>query len=96
MQTPKALDNEIANVTQCGVGLIHRALLWARPFGTHSAEPQYTECRLLSRWYLPELIFPTLKMEAICSSETSVDTQRTTPCYIPEEGETKFLSSEVG
>jgi hypothetical protein len=27
----------------------------------------------------------TLKMEAICSSETSVDTQRTTRRYIPEE-----------
>jgi hypothetical protein len=26
----------------------------------------------------------TLKMEAICSSETSVDTQRTTRRYIPE------------
>jgi hypothetical protein len=26
-----------------------------------------------------------LKMEAICSSETSVDTQRTTQLYIPED-----------
>jgi hypothetical protein len=30
--------------------------------------------------------FSTLKMEAICSSETSVDTQRTTRRYIPEDG----------
>jgi hypothetical protein len=30
--------------------------------------------------------FSTLKMEAISSSETSVDTQRTTRRYIPEDG----------
>jgi hypothetical protein len=29
--------------------------------------------------------FPTLKMEAICSSETSADFQRTTRRYIPED-----------
>jgi hypothetical protein len=33
---------------------------------------------------LAELISSNLKMEAICSSETSVDTQRTTPRHIPE------------
>jgi hypothetical protein len=33
-----------------------------------------------------QLIFSTLKMEAILSSETSVDTQRTTRRYIPEDG----------
>jgi hypothetical protein len=32
-----------------------------------------------------ELISSTLKMEAICSSETSVDTQRITRRYIPED-----------
>jgi hypothetical protein len=31
----------------------------------------------------------TLKMEAICSSETSVDFQRTTQRYIPEESTLK-------
>jgi hypothetical protein len=30
--------------------------------------------------------FSTLKMVAICSSETSVDSQRTTQHYIPEDG----------
>jgi hypothetical protein len=30
--------------------------------------------------------FSTLKMEAICSSETSIDTRRTTRRYIPEDG----------
>jgi hypothetical protein len=37
---------------------------------------------------------PTLKMEATCSSETSVDFQRTTRSYIPEDGtlETKLLA----
>jgi hypothetical protein len=29
--------------------------------------------------------FPTLKLEAICSSEMSVDFHRTTRCYIPED-----------
>jgi hypothetical protein len=29
--------------------------------------------------------FSTLKMEAICSSKTSVDFQQTTWCYIPED-----------
>jgi hypothetical protein len=31
-----------------------------------------------------ELIFSTLKIEAICSSETSVKSQRTTRRHIPE------------
>jgi hypothetical protein len=30
--------------------------------------------------------FSTMKMEAICSSETSIDTQWTTRRYIPEDG----------
>jgi hypothetical protein len=40
---------------------------------------------LLARRFLAALIFSTLKMNAICSSETSVDTQRTTRRYIPED-----------
>jgi hypothetical protein len=47
---------------------------------------QHFACHLLARWFLAELIFSTLKMEAMCSSETLVDTQRTTRCYIPEDG----------
>jgi hypothetical protein len=43
-------------------------------------------CHLLSCWYLAQLIFLTLKMEAMCSSETSVDTQQTTWRHIPEAG----------
>jgi hypothetical protein len=39
-----------------------------------------------SRRFLAQLIFWILKMKAICWSETSVDTQRTTRCYIPEDG----------
>jgi hypothetical protein len=42
--------------------------------------------KLLSRWILAQLLFPALKMEAICSSETSVDTQQSTRRYIPEDG----------
>jgi hypothetical protein len=41
---------------------------------------------LLLRWFLAKLIFSTLKMRVICSSETSVDTQRTTGRNIPEDG----------
>jgi hypothetical protein len=39
---------------------------------------------LLACWFLAEIISSNLKMEAIWSSETSVDTQRTTWRYIPE------------
>jgi hypothetical protein len=38
----------------------------------------------VASWFLAEL-FSALKMEAVCSSETSVDTQRTTRRYIQEE-----------
>jgi hypothetical protein len=41
--------------------------------------------RLHLPWFFAELISSTLKMEKICSSETSVDTQRITRCYIPED-----------
>jgi hypothetical protein len=34
---------------------------------------------------LAEIIYSTLKMEAICSSETSVATQQTTRRHIPED-----------
>jgi hypothetical protein len=34
---------------------------------------------------LAEIISSTLKMEAICSSETSITTQQTTRHYIPED-----------
>jgi hypothetical protein len=40
---------------------------------------------LLSRLFLAQILL-TLKMEAMCSSETSVDTKRTTWRYIPEDG----------
>jgi hypothetical protein len=38
------------------------------------------------RWFVAQLNFSTLKMEAIYSSETSVDTQRITRRYIPDGG----------
>jgi hypothetical protein len=43
----------------------------------------YSACHLLGCWFLLN-IFLTLKMEAVCSSETSVETQRTTRRHIPE------------
>jgi hypothetical protein len=42
----------------------------------------------ISRWqaeYSAEIISSTLKMEAICSSETSAETQQTTRRHIPED-----------
>jgi hypothetical protein len=41
-------------------------------------------CHLLVRWFA-EPISSTLKIEAICSSETSVGTQRTTRRHIKED-----------
>jgi hypothetical protein len=41
---------------------------------------------------LAEIISSTLKMEAICSSETSVDTQQTTQRHIPEDDTSLFFS----
>jgi hypothetical protein len=40
---------------------------------------------LQGRWFFAELISSTLKMEAICSFETSGETQRTTRRHIPED-----------
>jgi hypothetical protein len=40
---------------------------------------------LFACWFFAKCISSTLKMEAICSSETSVETQRTTRCHIPED-----------
>jgi hypothetical protein len=42
-------------------------------------------CHMPAFWFLSGLISWTLKMEAICSSETSVDTQRITWRHIPED-----------
>jgi hypothetical protein len=44
-------------------------------------------CHLLACWFLVELtrVSLTLKIEAICSSEKSADTQRTTWGHIPED-----------
>jgi hypothetical protein len=39
-----------------------------------------------STCFLAKLILSTLKMEAICSSETPIETKRTTRRYIPEDG----------
>jgi hypothetical protein len=45
-----------------------------------------SSCHLLSCWFLAQVIFSTLKVEAICSSETSVDTQQAARRYVPEDG----------
>jgi hypothetical protein len=45
---------------------------------------EVSACHLLACWFA-EPISSTLKMEAICSSERSVETQRTTRRHIPED-----------
>jgi hypothetical protein len=47
----------------------------------------------LARWFLAELNSSTLKMEAISSSETSVDTKRTARRYIPEDFSLLYIIS---
>jgi hypothetical protein len=42
-------------------------------------------CHLLTSWSLPKLFSSTLKIEAICFSETSAVTQQTTRRHIPED-----------
>jgi hypothetical protein len=49
---------------------------------------EHIACHLL---VLAEIISSTLKMEAICSSETSVATQQTTRRHIPEDDTLNFL-----
>jgi hypothetical protein len=66
------------DITSCSQLKVNR-----RFGGTYRAG---SACHLLARWFLAELIFSTLKMEVICSSETSVGTQRTTRRYTPEYG----------
>jgi hypothetical protein len=66
-------------------------LYLCRILGVHGGG--YEEYHLLGYDCLPpdcllvfaEIISLTLKMEAICSSETSVATQQTTRCHIPED-----------
>jgi hypothetical protein len=58
----------------------------SQPVNTPGTEqnPQHSVCHLLARWFA-EPISSTLKMEAISSSETSVEFQRTTRRHIPED-----------
>jgi hypothetical protein len=53
--------------------------------GTYRLHLQQMLATSFHSGFFLKLYFSTLKMEAICSSETSVDTQRTTWCYIPED-----------
>jgi hypothetical protein len=49
---------------------------------------------LLACWFA-EPISSTLKMEAICFSETSVETQRTTRRHIPEDNTLQLLHASL-
>jgi hypothetical protein len=67
---------------KCRLHLQGRKIIWER---------NQVESRRQASWFLAQLIFLTLKMEAIYSSETSVDTQLTTRRYIPEDGTCHLL-----
>jgi hypothetical protein len=62
------------------------------PFTSKRAEKHFctSAWHLLACWFAKP-ISSTLKMEVICSSETSVETQRTTPLHIPEDDSTLHL-----
>jgi hypothetical protein len=51
---------------------------------TNQQASRWKACHLFACWFA-EPISSTLKMEAVCSSETSVETQRTTRRRIPED-----------
>jgi hypothetical protein len=72
------------------------SFIWhCRIWGSHSSVVRWvSNDHLLSRWFLAQLIFSTLKMEAVCSSETSFDTQRTTQRYIPEDSTLQLIFIE--
>jgi hypothetical protein len=61
-------------------------LLLSPPDAANDFSPEFCSFELLSRLFLAQLILWILMMEAIYSSETLVDTQRTTRHYTPEDG----------
>jgi hypothetical protein len=90
--TPVVMNNSVFwDVTPCSPLKDNR--LFGRPCHPHlqgrrisrARNQQSSASRLLACWFLAELIFSNLKMESICSSKTSVDTQRTTRRYNPED-----------
>jgi hypothetical protein len=57
------------------------------PFSDLNSKPSKKPApKQMASLFLSQLIFSTLKIEVICYSETSVDTQRTTRLYIPDDG----------
>jgi hypothetical protein len=71
------------DITSCSPLSVNR-----RFGGTHRLHIQGRSNKFSKKptcWFLSALISSTLKMETICSSETSVDTQRTTRRYVPED-----------
>jgi hypothetical protein len=57
-------------------------------------ETQRQACHLLACWFFAEFISSTLKIKAMCSSEKSVETQRTTLRHIPEDDTLHYHSCE--
>jgi hypothetical protein len=74
--------------------VIKSAIFWnitpCSPLSGNRRSEEHITCHLLSGWFLAQLIFSALKMEAICSSETSVDTQWTIWDYTLEQGSPNY------
>jgi hypothetical protein len=64
-------------ITQCSPLKVNRRFRGTCRLHLRISREKYEPCHLLSRW-LSFSAYSSLKMEAICSSETSVEFQRTT------------------
>jgi hypothetical protein len=69
------------DITPCSPSSLNR-----RFGGTYRLHLQDWKNKLSKQPVRKPFIFTTQKMETICSSETSVNTQRSTWSYIPEDG----------
>jgi hypothetical protein len=72
------------DITPCSLLSVNRRFGETSRLNLHSRKISWARNQCESRWQ--EAYFLTLKMEARCSSETSVHTQQTTRHFIPEDG----------
>jgi hypothetical protein len=86
------------DITPCSLLIVNRRFGGTYCLHIHGRRNKFSKKpaskQVESRILLAEFISLTLTMEAICSSETSIDTQRTTLRYIPEDDTLHNHSSE--
>jgi hypothetical protein len=73
------------NVTPCSLLSCNRRFGGTYRLHLQGRRNNFSKNQQASKWLIAEIISFTLKMEAICSSETSVATQETTRRHIPED-----------